>query len=363
MQKIILLIPALDDTGPIKGAVALANALTHYFSDRYLVSVITLKGKNKNKIQINSNIDLVDLKSMGSFYEKRKFLLRKLQAETKPLIVFSFCFSADLMNAVLVGVSKRWSSVRANNLINYQFTYGKLFGLILAKIHYMLLMNFDKVFAISEFMKNFLEKEYKFSNISLLFNFIDELALEIKRMPVPNTIGETFHFVFMGSLCKRKRPELLLTSFVLLKKKLPEMEMRLTFIGDGPLKHHLSQTIEKEGIQGCVELKGHLTDPYKTLQNADIFVLPSESEGVPRAALEALFFGLPCIMRNVDANSEIISDSIRGLLFERDEDLVGALLEAIEFGFRRSEVSLIPQKYKMRRNISEIDKILRCEKN
>ena len=57
--------------------------------------------------------------------------------------------------------------------------------------------------------------------------------------------------------------------------------------------------------------------------------LPSLSEGTSRASLEALFIGLPCVLRKIDGNSELVEDGCNGILFEKDSDLYLAMLSAL----------------------------------
>ena len=68
MQKIHILIPALDDTGPIKGAIALANGL----SDYYKVIIVVIKaGSNSDSAKImNQDIEVVSLSSYSGFWRK-----------------------------------------------------------------------------------------------------------------------------------------------------------------------------------------------------------------------------------------------------------------------------------------------------
>ena len=44
------------------------------------------------------------------------------------------------------------------------------------------------------------------------------------------------------------------------------------------------------------------------LRNADIFVLPSSSEGLPRSIIEAMANSLPCVASNVDGIPELLND-------------------------------------------------------
>ena len=67
------------------------------------------------------------------------------------------------------------------------------------------------------------------------------------------------------------------------------------------------------------------------LQHIDIFVLPSLSEALSNALMEAMACGCCCIASRVGGNPELIEDGARGLLFEpgNSSELEGKLREAV----------------------------------
>ena len=60
-------------------------------------------------------------------------------------------------------------------------------------------------------------------------------------------------------------------------------------------------------------------------------LIPSLSEGVSRAALEALYLGVPCVMRDIDGNSELITSGVNGELFKDDNDLAEVMVDTAIF--------------------------------
>ena len=104
-----------------------------------------------------------------------------------------------------------------------------------------------------------------------------------------------------------------------------------------------------------MDFLGHRSDPLRPLQACDWFVLPSLSEGLPRAALEALYFGIPCILRDVDANRELIRPGVNGYLFHSDEDLLAIMRDAVRVpDALRVEHSLLPADFGQGENCREI---------
>jgi glycosyltransferase involved in cell wall biosynthesis len=87
-------------------------------------------------------------------------------------------------------------------------------------------------------------------------------------------------------------------------------------VGDGPDRPRLEEEIETLGLTGPVRLAGERRDVPELLAAADVFVLPSVSEGLPVSVLEAMAAGLPVVASRVGGVPEQVSDGQTGLLVE-----------------------------------------------
>ena len=56
-------------------------------------------------------------------------------------------------------------------------------------------------------------------------------------------------------------------------------------------------------------------DIREIYNNIDIFLLTSDSEGFSNAIMEAMLFGIPCVVTNVGGNPDIINHEENGFLF------------------------------------------------
>jgi glycosyltransferase involved in cell wall biosynthesis len=82
-------------------------------------------------------------------------------------------------------------------------------------------------------------------------------------------------------------------------------------VGDGSLRPELEGRARKLGIDECVKFTGQLPPGdaiVKQLDQSDLFILPSRSEGLPRSVLEAMARGLPCIGGNAGGFPELLED-------------------------------------------------------
>lgn len=131
--------------------------------------------------------------------------------------------------------------------------------------------------------------------------------------------------VFVGRLSIEKGPRELIQAFEAVSKENPEAE--LWMLGDGPLRRELEEEISERGLEGKVKLCGNVADVREYLKAADVFVLPSLSEGMPNSLLEAMASGLACVATEVSGSEDIVEDGESGLLVAAGD--VVALTEAI----------------------------------
>ena len=87
------------------------------------------------------------------------------------------------------------------------------------------------------------------------------------------------------------------------------LDIHLIVVGDGRYRPYLEARCKKRGIEDRTHFLGQLPagEPvYAQLDRADLFVLASRVDGLPRALLEAMARGLPCIGTNVGGIPELL---------------------------------------------------------
>jgi colanic acid/amylovoran biosynthesis glycosyltransferase len=107
---------------------------------------------------------------------------------------------------------------------------------------------------------------------------------------------------------------------------------RLTLIGDGPERQRVLYTIEDLGLRDHVDLLGRRSPiaVRDLLQKADVFVLPSLSEGFCNAAIEAMGCGIPVVMANCGGAREGVTDGVEGFIVPpRDSEGMAAAIEKL----------------------------------
>jgi glycosyltransferase involved in cell wall biosynthesis len=85
-------------------------------------------------------------------------------------------------------------------------------------------------------------------------------------------------------------------------------KFHITFVGEGPMREKIENEIQMLGLSNIVTLLGFCEDPTNLLLKSQFLILPSHTEGMPNAILEAMACGLPVISTNVGGVKELISE-------------------------------------------------------
>lgn len=72
----------------------------------------------------------------------------------------------------------------------------------------------------------------------------------------------------------------------------------LIFLGDGPLRAAMTARARACGVEGALHIPGFVDDPTPFFAAANVYLLASRWEGLPCAALEAVAWGLPVVVRH-----------------------------------------------------------------
>lgn len=144
------------------------------------------------------------------------------------------------------------------------------------------------------------------------------------RLNLP--IGQKM-ILFVGGLLKVKGLDILLEACIRLRHQ--GLNFSCHLIGEGPMRGELTQRIIAKGLQDVIILHGAL--PHDQLPDwfraANVFVLPSRSEGVPCVLLEAAACGTSFVASNVGGIPEV-SEMGHGRLVEpEDPDALAVSIE------------------------------------
>ncbi len=123
---------------------------------------------------------------------------------------------------------------------------------------------------------------------------------------------KAFVFGMVGRLAPTKGLPHLIEAFSMVKKDLPLAQ--LVLLGNGPSRAELEQQASKTSCRDSIHFLGHKDNIEQLYRAMDIFVLSSVAEGMPRAILEAMAAGVPCIATEVGGIPEILPNRDVGRL-------------------------------------------------
>lgn len=148
-----------------------------------------------------------------------------------------------------------------------------------------------------------------------------------ERVALRRQLGlpEGFIVIYTGRLDGIKRVENLISVWANIQKVFPEAT--LLIVGTGPDE----DALRRSAGSGIV-FTGNVKDVATYLRAANLFVLPSISEGFSLSTLEALACGLPVIATRVGAIPELIQHGQNGWIVDADnlKDLENALIKLID---------------------------------
>jgi len=147
--------------------------------------------------------------------------------------------------------------------------------------------------------------------------------------------------ITVAQLIPRKNHQLLLRAFARLPDDLRQTAS-LEFVGGGPSRPELERLAGELGISDRVEFAGQPSheELVRRLQQADLYCLPTLSEGMPVAIIEAMSCGLPVVASRVDGIPESVSEPECGILVPPEDldALVAALQEALSRSWDREAI-------------------------
>ncbi len=185
----------------------------------------------------------------------------------------------------------------------------------------------DRVVAVRQtareiFARNVVVPEKKLETIN------NGIPLETFLKVEPRQTREPFRFGAVGRLAPVKDHATLIAAFA---EASPKMNgATLEILGDGPLRRELEREIAALGMEGRVTLRGYSADVAGFLARLNVFVMSSQSEGLPLTMLESMAAALPQIGTDVGGIPKLIEEANCGWLTPASnrERMAETMLEA-----------------------------------
>ena len=191
--------------------------------------------------------------------------------------------------------------------------------------------------AITPITKKSIEEYYGLNDnkVPLIYNGIDLT----RCIPKKNTqITGTAKVLHVGRFAPQKNHIMMVEAFADVVKKYPTCELDL--VGDGDLVESVKQRVNELGIEENVRFIGLLDMVYKKMSESDIFILPSNYEGMPITLIEAMTTGLPIVATAVGGVPDMIEDEKSGLLVAVSKDKIAKdIIKVLDNEKKKKKVS------------------------
>lgn len=202
---------------------------------------------------------------------------------------------------------------------------------VMTRLDKLALRSYDRVIAVSDEIR----KELSASgckNLTLLHNgivvenyrntgkrgYLRKLAGIEKNAPVIGSIGRLS--------AEKGHKDLVLAVSEVVKAG---HDVSCFLVGDGPERGGIESLINELSLGSHVFLTGYIRTPQPALEDFDLMVLPSYTEGLPNAVLESLLMDVPVIATAVGGTPEIIESGVNGVTVNpaRPDEIAGRIIE------------------------------------
>lgn len=176
-----------------------------------------------------------------------------------------------------------------------------------------------KIVAVGEGVKNNLVGAYNISekNITTIYNAVKPNKTECSNIQLQGLKNDGYFIVgSIGRLVPGKGFDI----FIRAIKEVCSSKncVMAVIIGDGEAKQALVNLSQSIGIYNRVTFLGFQNNILPIINQLDLVVSASRSEGLPLTPIETFSQGKTIIATNISGNNEIIKDGYNGLLFEKD---------------------------------------------
>lgn len=161
-----------------------------------------------------------------------------------------------------------------------------------------------------------LQEGIRKEKIQIIYNGIvpveKDSAIRKKTRSDLGLYADTKMILNIGRLVPEKAQNLLVDAAFKVTKSISNVYFYIA--GEGRLRNELMRQIHLNGLEASFKLLGNREDIYALLNAADLFVLYSETEGMPISLMEAMSAGVPIIASNLEGIAELVNSPISGSL-------------------------------------------------
>lgn len=174
------------------------------------------------------------------------------------------------------------------------------------------------------------ERVWAISNGVDLDRFSPAGATERSLLRALLSVPDAPRVIYTGRLSAEKGVDVLVEAWPRVLREVPAA--RLAIVGSGPDEASLRARARSLGLDRSVTFEGACADVAPSVRASDVAVLPSRTEGMPVALLEAMACAVPVVATRVGGSAEVVEDGVTGWLVPPEDP--GALASALALVLR-----------------------------
>ena len=311
------------------GAERVVSILSNYYANIGWDVTIIMLWHNKVGYALDEKIKILNLSDDKKSFKKQLgtvlFKLIKQLKEIKPDVVVSFIAE----NCPVADIACKLAKVR--HITSERIDPGAVKrNMVIQKAINFFYKRCDCVVFQTERAKKFYSEKIQRKSVVIGNPVqVSQDVAEIKKNKI----------VSAGRLEKQKNHKMLISSFAKVCKKYPNYVLEI--YGEGKLRAELQEHIKHLNVENNVFLKGNVAGLHQEINDAQIFVLSSNYEGLSNALLEAMMLELACVSTECAGSDEVIVNGENGLLVPVGDEnaLEKAIVSLIENESLRDKIS------------------------
>ena len=167
----------------------------------------------------------------------------------------------------------------------------------------------DLHIAVSEEIKQYLAKYFK--KVVKISSCIEFDRFKIEKLDIFKDIDK-YHILFVGAFTKQKGIDILIKAF----KNIDDYNLKLHMVGDGELLNEMKSLARDDKR---IVFYGRRDDVEQFYLNSSLVIVPSvDGEGSSGVIKEAIVAGKIVIASDLNANQELITDGLNGIIFKKE---------------------------------------------
>lgn len=337
--KVVALVEGRVLTGPAKNILRFADDCRDRV-DLTIVTFLRISGKNATEVSNNQlvsaarslNVPIEIIQETGPFDLKVLGALREIFDRHRANIVETHGIKSHFLVSLLRGKNFRWIA------FHHGYTMEDLKVRFYQQFDRWSLRFCDSVVTVcAEFATTLEGRGVRRDRISVVHNSVNtevncsraKLSEEARHQW--NLSGDEYIVISAGRLSPEKGHAYLIDAISTIVSTSPELKLKVLIAGSGPGERKLKEQVSGRGLNQYVKFIGHCSDLDGLFTIADLFVLPSLSEGSPNVLLESMAARVPIVATRVGGVTDLVKNGESAILVPPadSESLKTAILELV----------------------------------